>query len=281
MTLPRSRSPEDPVRSGLEPNELGVVPVLMYHQLLADGGGAYDLTPDEFRAELQRLYAAGYRPVTASALATGKIDLPRGATPVVLTFDDSTKSQAALLPDGRIDPDSAVGIMLEFARDHPDFRPAGTFYVNARAVRGRPAGRASSCSGCSRSASSSATTRSTTFASTSSRRGRAAADRAREPPHPGAGARTPRSRRSRFPSASCPSRRELALRGSWDGEDYEFAGAFLAGAEPSPSPISRSFEPGEIPRIRTDPADLLNGSSDWLARLDANPELRYVSDGRP
>ena len=35
VTLPRSRSPEDPVRSGLEPNELGVVPVLMYHQLLA------------------------------------------------------------------------------------------------------------------------------------------------------------------------------------------------------------------------------------------------------
>ena len=59
--------------------------------------------------------------MTASALVTGKIDLPRGATPVVLTFDDSTRSQAALLPDGRIDPDSAVGIMLEFASDHPDF----------------------------------------------------------------------------------------------------------------------------------------------------------------
>ena len=141
VTLQRSRSPEDPVRSGLEPNELGVVPVLMYHQLVPDGGGAYDLTPDEFRAEVQRLYAAGYRPVTASALANGEIDLPRGATPVVLTFDDSTKSQAALLPDGRIDPDSAVGIMLELARDHPDFRPAGTFYVNRAPVRSRPAGR--------------------------------------------------------------------------------------------------------------------------------------------
>jgi len=82
VTLPRSRSPEDPVPSGLEPNELGVVPVLMYHQLLADGGGAYDLTPDEFRAELQRLYEAHYRPVNASALATGEIDdEPGGAAP--------------------------------------------------------------------------------------------------------------------------------------------------------------------------------------------------------
>ena len=58
VQLPRSRSPDDPVRSGLEPNELGVVPVLMYHRLLADGGGDYDLTPDEFRAELTRLYEA-------------------------------------------------------------------------------------------------------------------------------------------------------------------------------------------------------------------------------
>ena len=188
VTLPRSRSPEDPVRSGLEPNELGVVPVLMYHQLLADGGGAYDLTPDEFRAELQQLYVAGYRPVTASALATGKIDLPRGATPVVLTFDDSTKSQAALLPDGRIDPESAVGIMLEFARDHPDFRPAGTFYVNRQAVRRRSAGaraRAAAARARLRARQPHARPRSPRRAIG---RGRAAADRAREPPAPGAGA---------------------------------------------------------------------------------------------
>ena len=49
------RSPDDPVRSGLAPNEFGVVPVLMYHRLLPDGGGDYDLTPAEFRAELARL----------------------------------------------------------------------------------------------------------------------------------------------------------------------------------------------------------------------------------
>ena len=121
VQLPRSRSPDDPVRSGLAPNELGVVPVLMYHRLLPDGGGDYDLTPDQFRAELTRLYRDHYRPVTASALVTGRIDLPRGASPVVLTFDDSATSQAALLEDGRIDPDSAVGIMLEFAPGSPRF----------------------------------------------------------------------------------------------------------------------------------------------------------------
>ncbi len=280
VTLPRSRSPEQPVRSGLEANELGVVPVLMYHQLVADGGGPYDLTPDEFRAELQRLYEAHYRPVTASALANAEIDLPRGATPVVLTFDDSMKSQAALLPDGRIDPDSAVGIMLEFARDHPDFRPAGTFYINKRPFGGDPrAGELAQrllALGFELSNHTLDHVRLDQLDDVGVQRQIVLGNRLIRELAPDAEVAT-----IALPFGLLPSRRKLALSGSWDGEDYEFAGAFLAGAEPSPSPLSRSFDPAEIPRIRTDPADLLNGSSDWLARLEASPELRYVSNGKP
>ena len=77
-----------------------------------------------------------------------------------------------------------------------------------------------------------------------------------------------------------PARPALALRGSWDGESYRFAGVFLVGAEPSPSPFTAGFDPGAIPRIRTDPGTLLNGSSDWLRRLAENSAARYVSDGR-
>ena len=198
---------------------------------------------------------------------------------MVLTFDDSTKSQAALLPDGRIDPDSAVGIMLEFARDHPDFRPAGTFYVNG--------GRSGPTRGPGELAQR--------LLALGFELGNHTLDHVRLDELDDEGVQRQivlgnRLIRELAPDAEIatialpfgllPSRRELALRGSWDGEDYGFAGAFLAGAEPSPSPLSRSFDPAEIPRIRTDPADLLNGSSDWLARLDANPELRYVSDGQ-
>jgi Polysaccharide deacetylase len=83
-----------------------------------------------------------------------------------------------------------------------------------------------------------------------------------------------------LPFGLLPINRKLALAGSWDGESYRFAGAFLAGAEPSPSPFTDDFDPRGIPRIRTDPRSLLNGSSDWLKRLEASPALRYVSDGR-
>ncbi|MEU3778885.1 hypothetical protein AB0F11_37925 [Streptomyces sp. NPDC032472] len=36
-------------------NELGQVPVLMYHQLTEDPASVYDRTPADFRAELERL----------------------------------------------------------------------------------------------------------------------------------------------------------------------------------------------------------------------------------
>jgi hypothetical protein len=280
VRLPRSRSPDDPVRSGLEPNELGVIPVLMYHRVVPDGGGAYDLTPDEFRAELLKLYRGGYRPVTASALTTASIDLPRGATPVVLTFDDSTTSQAALLEDGSIDPDSAVGIMLEFARDHPDFRPAGTFYVNSKPFASDP--RAPEVA--------------QRLVALGFELGNHTLDHARLDELGDTAVQRQIVMGNRLirrlvgnvvietialPFGLLPARRDLALSGSWDGEDYAFTGAFLAGAEPSPAPFSNAFDAAEIPRIRSDPADLFNGSTDWLARLDANPELRYVSDGRP
>jgi hypothetical protein len=279
VQLPRSRSPDDPVRSGLAPNELGVVPVLMYHRLLPDGGGDYDLTPDQFRAELTRLYRDHYRPVTASALVTGKIELPRGASPVVMTFDDSSTSQAALLEDGRIDPDSAVGIMLEFARDHPDFRPAGTFYVNREPFGHDPrAGELAQrlvALGFELGNHTLAHVRLDELTDEGVQRQIVLGNRLIRDLVPDAKVAT-----IALPYGLLPIRRKLALQGSWDGESYRFAGAFLAGAEPSPSPAAGDFEPLEIPRIRSDPRDLPNGSSDWLARLKASPEQRYVSDGK-
>ncbi len=84
-----------------------------------------------FREELERLYDEGYRPITAAEYASGHIDVPAGATPVVLTFDDATASQAALLANGEIDPDTAVGILVDFAKTHPGFGPVATLYLNS------------------------------------------------------------------------------------------------------------------------------------------------------
>jgi hypothetical protein len=105
--------PVDPAEVGA--NELGVVPVLMYHQLREDGGSVYDMTEEEYRQELEWLFDNGYRPITTAQLARGEIDVPAGTKPVVLTYDDSTASQAQLTADGELDPATSLGILVEIA----------------------------------------------------------------------------------------------------------------------------------------------------------------------
>jgi peptidoglycan/xylan/chitin deacetylase (PgdA/CDA1 family) len=87
-----------------------------------------------------------------------------------------------------------------------------------------------------------------------------------------------------LPLGALPTPRSLALHGSWHGRSYRFDGVFLDGAEPAPSPFSKKFAPGAIPRIRPNP--YWDGSRDftggmWLDILERNPGMRYISDGDP
>src|SRR5438067_3161216 len=88
---PTSTPPVNP--AVVHANELGLVPVLMFHQLVAHPQSRYDQTPAQLKAELNQLAADNYVPITASDFVTGNIDVPAGKHPVVLTFDDSTTSQ--------------------------------------------------------------------------------------------------------------------------------------------------------------------------------------------
>ncbi|HHW13416.1 MAG TPA: polysaccharide deacetylase family protein, partial [Firmicutes bacterium] len=123
------------------PNEAGQIMILMYHRF-SPKPGAWNRTPQEFRRDLEVLYRQGYRLLPLHDLLSGRITTPRGFTPVVLTFDDGWQSQFNYLtgPDGQaaVDSESAVGILAEFARRHPDMGLAGTFYLNANPF-GHPA----------------------------------------------------------------------------------------------------------------------------------------------
>lgn len=90
----------------------------------------------KFRRDLQRLHKMGFRPVTATEYLTGTMNLPPGASPVVMTFDDSPETQFALEPDGSLDPNCAVGIWGEFTKSHPDFPVRATFFVLPDAMFG-------------------------------------------------------------------------------------------------------------------------------------------------
>jgi peptidoglycan/xylan/chitin deacetylase (PgdA/CDA1 family) len=268
---------------GRKPNELGVIPVIMHHEIRPDRVGAFDQTPAEFRAELEKLWRQGYWPVTAAALATGRVDsVPAGRTPVVLTFDDSTRFQFFYTPAGKIKSDTAIGIMLDFARTHPGFQPAGTFFVLrepfAGIARGPEMLRWLVAHGFELGDHTHDHIPLNTLDDGDVQRELVEGARVITKAVPGYRIRT-----MSLPLGALPESRRLALRGQWRGQSYRFAAAFLAGAEPAPSPFSSRFNRNAVPRIRTSHLPW-NRTRDfcaefWLHELKQHPELRYVSDG--
>jgi peptidoglycan/xylan/chitin deacetylase (PgdA/CDA1 family) len=111
------------------PNELGRIPILEWH-LVAEADGAYRVSRTRFAAELAELHARGYVPIALADLLAGRIDLPAGKSPVLLTFDDSSPSQFRYVERGgrlAVDSTSALGILEAFLARHPDWPPRAVF----------------------------------------------------------------------------------------------------------------------------------------------------------
>lgn len=272
--------PVDPAE--VEANELGQIPLIMHHRTVEGGGGEYDRSPEEFRAELDRLYEDGYRPVRTVDVVRGTIDVPAGTTPVVLTFDDSSSEQFALTPDGEVDPDSAIGMLVDFAADHDDFDAVASLYINAGPFgvadteplltwlheHGFELGNH--------------TLRHTNLAQVGPdevRRELALGARVVTDHVPDAEVVT-----LSLPLGIWPDPRDLAYSGESEGDEYHHEGVLLVGAGPAPSPFSTEFDPLAIPRIRSsawEGGEPNFGSDYWLDWFDDNPERRYVSDGDP
>ncbi len=104
-------------------------PVLEYH-LIRSPEARWSRTPDNFRRDLEWLYRNNYYPFNLRDILSDFPGLPKGKKPVVLTFDDSSSSQFRYLPDGRLDPDCAVGIIKDFHDKHPKEWPMrATFFI--------------------------------------------------------------------------------------------------------------------------------------------------------
>ncbi|MFD0364079.1 polysaccharide deacetylase family protein [Nocardia sp. GCM10030253] len=274
-------SPPAPTSSAPDPaavaaNELGLVPVLMYHQLTPSPVSEYDQTAGEFRLELERLYREGYRPVTAADYISGRIDLPAGTHPVVLTFDDSTISQIRFTDDGNVAPDTALGILAEFATRNPDFAPRATFYVNNEPFGNDP-----------RALPWLARHGYEIGAHTASHANLASLDGIGVQRELVENARVIRSaapqndlRTMALPLGIFPTDHALAAEGNWDGTPYKFDAVMLVGADPAPSPFGK-VDPLGIPRIRSGKGEVPFDSAYWLDRLAENPAQRYTSDGDP
>lgn len=259
------------------PNLGGFVPVLRYQEI---GRAAGQRTPEALRGDLTRLLAAGYYPVTLQGMIEGKLSMvPAGKRPVVLTFDGSTPGQFRLLPDGSVDPDSAVGILKAFHDAHPaDWPLAATFFVIA--------------GGDSPGA--------TLFGQAESAQQKLAAltHWGLEVGSYGLGGGSLGGKNSTevqrelglsqtllerwlpgyrvvslaLPDGTVPREGGLLTRGEHAGMNYEYGAAVTAGGGLAPTHRSRGFDPYRIPRIAATEIDR------WL-QIAERPGASYVSAG--
>jgi peptidoglycan/xylan/chitin deacetylase (PgdA/CDA1 family) len=272
--------------SKFQPNEAGEIPILEYHQLVPDTEKVtgYKYHVSEFRDDMEKLYALGYRPVSLSDVLLGKIDVPVGLSPVVLTFDDSLPGQLDYDGDGKISPDCVIGILQSVHAEHPDWPLKATFFVlprkgytdyffqpeysqaklqwlvangfelgnhtihHLRGIKSWPDARVEA-----------------EFAQ---------AKALIQQNVPGYDVDT-----LALPYGVFPKNQSLVISGQSGGVSYHNLCALLAGAAPAPSPISKRFNPYRLQRII--PGDQRFALQYWLTYLAKNPIKRYISDGDP
>ena len=265
-------------------NEVGQIMILEYHKI--DFPEArWTRTPENFRRDLARLWEKGYRPVALNDLLDGRIDVPAGTTPVVLTFDDSSPGQFRYLEKNgalEIDPDCAVGILEAFAREHPGFGLKATFYVlpaadpphrlfNQPAYDGRKL-RYLISRGFEIGNHTLWHANLALYPEETVRKQLALAQEKIQQYLPGYRLRT-----LALPMGTYPREIGWAVRGSINGMSYEHDAILQVAGGAAPSPFSKRFDPLRLPRIQA----LEREISYWLDYFDRNPRARFVSDGDP
>ena len=138
--------------NNLKVNELGKVPIMMYHGIVNVKseetefvGGNYDKdgyarTAEAFRDDLEFYYKHGYRMIRLKDYLDGKINCPKGTSPIILTFDDGSDNNIKVTGLDKdkniiIDKDSAIGILEEMKKKYPDFNVTDTFFLTKRLFR--------------------------------------------------------------------------------------------------------------------------------------------------
>jgi len=288
---PISDSRGDP----LPPNELGRIPVFEYH-LITDKNSVYERTTDGLRRDLETMYRRGYRPISIAELVDKRIALPAGLSPVVLVFDDASPSQFRYIEKNgqlEIDPNSAVGILLEFNRKYPDWRNKAVFCVLPAAQAGRSFFGDKGIEGqktdwrftkvkfladqgfelCNHTLYHARLDRAGARVEEFIARG----DMAIDSVVPGYKVRT-----FALPLGMWPQNRELAKRGSWRDPKgrtitYSYDAILEVAGGPSRSPFDPQFNPLSIPRVQ------VIGDSAVTRTLNSleKHRQRYVSDGDP
>ena len=268
------------------PNELGRIMILEYH-LIGYPEAEWRRTPENFRKDLELLYARGYYPVPLRDLVSGQMKVPAGKTPFVMTFDDSSQGQFRYLKQGDhlvIDPQSAVGMMEHFKKEHPEFPLTATFYVLPAIKKGlRLWGQEEyiqakfdflNKNGYEIGSHSYWHQNLGKTDGAGVQKQLALAEKAIQSYLPGYQVRS-----LALPFGVHAKDESLEHDGEYQGIKYHHDSIMLVGSESAPSPFAVEFNPYRLERIQA--GDTPWGPATYIERHSKDPALRYVSDGNP
>lgn len=250
----------------------GVVPILQYHRVV-ENAGKYDRTPEDFRNDLRRVYEMGFRPVSLSSYIENNMQLVPGASPIIFTFDDSSVSQFRLLENGEVDPNCAVGIWLDFAKEHPDFPLIATFYIMPDAFFGQPKFAQQKAAllkewGCE-IGNHTITHRNLSKLSEEEVKKELAG------PIDFGEKLGLRVDTIALPLGIFPKNRDLVKQFSIGGKTYRMRAALLVGANPAPPPGSAKLDRFRLPRIQA--VEGRYGITYWLDKIESGKVQPYVA----
>lgn len=257
--------------SDRKPNRNGKVLVLMYHRIEEKEANMVR-SVENFKKDLNRLYKMGFRPVTLNEYATNTMQLPRGASPVVITWDDSWTSQFKLNPDGSLNSLSGMGIMKKFSEKYEDFSPKATFFILPNGPFGQKKQASKKLAmlkswGCE-IASHTITHRDLAKLNDSE------VMKELSESYTYIEQLGFKARSFAMPYGSLPKNRQLLESFELAGKKFGYDTICLAGAAPAHSPLSPKFDPRRIQRIKA--YDGPYGVTYWLNKVSAGKTEVYV-----
>jgi peptidoglycan/xylan/chitin deacetylase (PgdA/CDA1 family) len=272
--------------NAIKANENGQIMLLMYHGI-GNKEEEWVRTPENFRKDLENLYQKGYRLITLKDYIDNNIKVEAGYTPVVITFDDGLQNQFNIIEEKgekKIDPNSAVGIIEEFKKKHPDFGQGGSFFVyysnpfrqkelikekyDFLIKNGYEIGN---------------------HTYTHENLGEESAEGVQK-----ALALNVKYTQEYLPEydvfalalpygiAPKDEKFQYAVAGEYEGVKYNNRAILRVGSNPAPAPNHVKYDTARLPRIRA--SELKMGGTgiyDYLASFEKHPEKRYISDGNP
>jgi peptidoglycan/xylan/chitin deacetylase (PgdA/CDA1 family) len=278
--------PKEEINLDLNPNESGRIMVLMYHNI-GETEEEWTRTPENFKKDLQNIYDKGYRPISLKDYASGNITTPQGYTPIVITFDDGNRNNFEYLEDGSINPDSAVGLLMDFHKKNPDFSPAATFFLTGDVPfgqreligekfkflieNGMDIGNHSKTHA--------------NFTEASAEMLQKEIGEQIQYLESFVDVEEYKVNTIALPYGTRPkdeAKTKYLKEGSFEGVPYENIAILNVGWNPGYSPFDARFNSESIPRIRASEMKVDNvGMYNYLEYFENNPEERFISDGNP